>query len=72
MEIHLRGTLDEILPVYEMFLKRAIRDMLSQESLEGCRECWSNWKSFQKDKLFIRAKDQMKEKFSNNHKNHKP
>ena len=66
MEIRLIGKLEEILPVYNMFLKRAIQDMLSQESLEGCRECWTKWKSFQKDSLFIQAKDGMKEKLTAN------
>ena len=64
MEIRLRGTLEEIQPAYEMFLKRAIEDMVSQTTIEGCRECWSDWQSFQKDEYFIQAKNQMKERLT--------
>jgi len=64
IEIRLTGTIEQIAPLYDKFLKRAIQDMLSQDNMEGCRECWANWKSFQKDKLFIQAKDGMKKKLT--------
>ena len=55
--------MSKILNTYDLF-KIAVRQMESQETLEGCKKIWERYPVFHRNAVFSTIKNQMKQKLS--------
>ena len=64
VKILFEGTREELAPILAKFKTICIERMEQAETLDRARQLWNDFKRFQKDPDFIKAKDDAKKRLS--------
>jgi len=64
IKIIFEGTPAELGPIIARFKVMALKRMTEADSMDRARQVWEDFRRFQKDPEFIKAKEDVKERFS--------